>query len=188
MHTYSVILDANVLYSATLRDTMMQLTLTNLFKARWTDDIHREWIDALADRRGIPHNKLERVKELMDRHALDAKVSGYEHLIPTLNLPDPDDRHVLAAAIRANADAIVTFNLKDFPDEALAPYDIEVIHPDDFIVYQIEFSPEKTCEAFKRQRETKHRPPLSAQDMLNTLRRCGLPQTALMLERYQNII
>lgn len=48
MQSYSVILDANVLYSATLRDTLMWLSRTDLFKARWTDDIHREWITALA--------------------------------------------------------------------------------------------------------------------------------------------
>ena len=124
----------------------------------------------------------------MDQKALDAKVTGYETLIPTLTLPDPDDRHVLAAAIRSNADAIVTFNLKDFPQEALTPYDIEVIHPDDFIIYQIEFSPERTCDAFKRQRITKYRPPIEVEDMLQQLRRCGLPQTAQTLERYRNLI
>jgi hypothetical protein len=34
---------------------------------------------------------------LMDLHAADALVTGYEHLIEDLELPDPDDRHVLAA-------------------------------------------------------------------------------------------
>lgn len=188
MRVYSVVIDANVLFSPTLRDAMMRLAMTDLFKARWTDKIHQEWVDAVVTKQGVDRIKAEAVRDLMDLHALDAKIDGYEELIPSLSLPDPDDRHVLAAAIRANADAIVTFNLKDFPEAALTPYDIEVIHPDDFIVYQIEFSPEKTCEAFKRLRKTKHRPPLSVEDMLNILRRCGLPQTALMLERYQNII
>jgi hypothetical protein len=30
----------------------------------------------------------------------------------------------------------VTFNLQDFPPEALEPYDIEAIHPDEFLVNQ----------------------------------------------------
>ena len=51
----------------------------------------------------------------MDSHIRDAKVTGFEPMIDTLELPDLNDRHVLAAAIRCNADAIVTFNLKDFP-------------------------------------------------------------------------
>jgi len=43
----------------------------------------------------------------MDVHAVDALVTGYEDLIPCLQLPDPNDRHVLAAAIRAEAEVIV---------------------------------------------------------------------------------
>lgn len=187
MHSYSVILDANVLYSATLRDSLMWLSQTDLFKARWTDDIHNEWVTALA-KRGYELAKLERLRDLIDQHSLDAKVYGYEALIPMLTLPDPKDRHVLAAAIRSNADAIVTFNLKDFPQDVLAPHNIEVIHPDDFIVYQIEMSPERTCDAFKQQRTTKSRPPLTVTDMLRQLRRCGLPQTAHTLEQYSSLI
>jgi hypothetical protein len=34
---------------------------------------------------------------LMDKHAADALVTGYEDLIPGLQLPDPGDRHVVAA-------------------------------------------------------------------------------------------
>ena len=66
----------------------------------------------------------------------DAVVTGYEPLIGSLHLPDPDDRHVLAAAIRARAQIIVTFNLNDFPAEVLADWDVEARHPDDFLVDQ----------------------------------------------------
>ena len=51
----------------------------------------------------------------------DCLVTGYEPLIPTLALPDPDDRHVLAAAIHGGAGLIVTFNLGDFPASVLGP-------------------------------------------------------------------
>lgn len=95
---------------------------------------------------------------------------------------------MLAAAIRSNADAIVTVNLKDFPADSLTPYGVEVIHPEDCIVYQIEISPERTCDAFKLQRTTKSRPHSSVDDMLSQLRRCGLPQTAHTLEQYRNLI
>jgi len=50
-----------------------------------------------------------------DRHTENCLVTGYETLIQTLTLPDPDNRHVLAAAIVSCADVIVTHNLKDFP-------------------------------------------------------------------------
>lgn len=61
----------------------------------------------------------------------DCLVSGFEHLVDGLDLPDPDDRHVLAAAVRAGAQAIITANLTDFPAAKLKPYAVEAIHPDD---------------------------------------------------------
>jgi hypothetical protein len=59
----------------------------------------------------------------MNEAVRDCLVTGYEDLIESLTLPDPDDRHVLAAAIRAGAEVIVTYNLKDFSPEALARFD-----------------------------------------------------------------
>ncbi|APB34892.1 hypothetical protein GlitD10_2554 [Gloeomargarita lithophora Alchichica-D10] len=53
----------------------------------------------------------------MDRSVPDCLITGYESLIPSIELPDKDDCHVLAAAIRGGVDVIVTFNLKDFPTE-----------------------------------------------------------------------
>ena len=126
MSQYTVLFDANVLYPAPMRDALMQLAVTDLFKAKWTADIHREWIDALL--RNEPHRDraaLERTRNLMDRATRDCLVTGYEALVPALTLPEADDRHVLAAAIVGRCDAIVTQNLKDFPPEALAPFGIE---------------------------------------------------------------
>lgn len=44
MSQYTVLFDANVLYPAPMRDALMQLAVTDLFKAKWTADIHREWM------------------------------------------------------------------------------------------------------------------------------------------------
>ena len=60
----------------------------------------------------------------------DSLVTGYEDLIDSLQLSDPDDRHVLAVAIRADADAIITFNQRDFEEAELAKYDVYTEHPD----------------------------------------------------------
>jgi hypothetical protein len=78
---FTVVLDANVLYPAPLRDLFMRLMLTDLFKARWTDKIHEEWIEALLRKDKHDRATLERTRDLMDEHALDAKVTGYENLI-----------------------------------------------------------------------------------------------------------
>jgi hypothetical protein len=55
----------------------------------------------------------------MNRVVPDCLVTGYEHLIEGLDLPDPDDRHVLAAAIRANAQATVTLDSIDLAPGAV---------------------------------------------------------------------
>lgn len=188
MSKFTVVLDACVLYPAPLRDTLMRLAMTDLFKAHWTDHIHEEWISALLRQNAFTRAKLERVRDLMDAHAKDAKVSGYEQLIDTLDLPDPNDRHVLAAAICCGADAIVTFNLKDFPEERLAPYGIDVLHPDDFIYYQIDMAPSTCCGVIKQQRLALKNPKVGIEDFLATLQKQQLPQTVSVLKEYIELL
>ena len=119
--TSSVVYDACVLYPPPLRDFLMQLALTDLFRAKWKDAIHDEWMhNRQAARPDIKPEELQRTRQLMDSGVRDALVTGYKFLIPTLSLPDENDRHVLAAAIHSQASVIVTFNLKDFPEESLA--------------------------------------------------------------------
>ena len=109
MATFTALYDACVLYPAPLRDLLMRLALTDLFRARWTDAIHEEWIrNVLANRSDLKREQLERTRDLMNAHVRDCLVTGHENLIEGLNLPGPDDRHVLAAAIRAGAGVIVT--------------------------------------------------------------------------------
>jgi hypothetical protein len=92
-----------------------------------------------------------------------------------LTLPDPDDRHVLAAAIRGGAEVIVTYNLTDFPVETLARFDIEALHPDDFVVGLLDAAPGVVCATVKRQREGLRNPPKTADELLTTLEGQGLP-------------
>lgn len=100
MAQFTAIYDACVLYPAPLRDLLMQLALTDLFRAKWTDRIHEEWMgNLLANRSDLQRVQLERVRDLMNAHVRDSLVSSYEFLESALELPDPDDRHVLAAAI-----------------------------------------------------------------------------------------
>ena len=68
---------------------------------------------------------------------------------------------MLAAAVRANAAVIVTFNLKDFPPEALAPYDITAVSPDDFLLDHLELYPAETLQCLFDLVASRHRPPLA---------------------------
>ncbi|SEH04915.1 hypothetical protein [Candidatus Venteria ishoeyi] len=75
MAYFSVGYDACVLYPAPLRDLLMRLALTDLFRAHWTDQIYQEWINALLRTGKHPPEQLENVKNLMDTHVRDAKVT-----------------------------------------------------------------------------------------------------------------
>ena len=174
--------DANVLYPAPLRDFLMHLALTDLFRARWTDDIHDEWIrSVLRDRPDLTPEQMTRTKELMNAHVRDCVVKGYRQLIPGLELPDADDRHVLAAAIRCRADVIVTFNLDDFPAEAVARYGIEAQHPDEFVLHLLDLNSGKVCAAAERHRLSLKNPPKTPAEYLDTLLTQGLPQSVATL-------
>ena len=155
MASFTVFYDASVLYGSALRKFLMHLAMTGLFCARWSDGVHEESMTALLrNRPDLSREKLERTWMLMDKHAEDALVTGYEDLIDGLHLPDPDDRHVLAAAIRGRADVIVTVNVRDFPEEALEPFGIEAQHPDEFIAHLIDLAAGVVIGAAERHRES----------------------------------
>lgn len=165
MDTFTVIFDSCVLYRAPLRDVLLELSVEGIFRARWTDQIHEEWIrNVLATRPDIDPGQLAPTRALMDQAVPDCLVTGHESLADRLKLPDPDDRHVLAAAIVARAGAIVTFNTKDFPECVLEPYGIEAQHPDDFLIYQFDLAPGAVCTAIKRLRERLKRPPMTVEE------------------------
>lgn len=186
MNSFTVVFDANVLYPAPLRDLLVRLAMTGLFRARWTDRIHEEWMrNLLKNRPDITPTQLERTRLLMDSNCHDCLVTNYEELIDHLQLPDEDDRHVLAAAIRCGADAIITHNIKDFPDTELAKYGIEAIHPDDFVINNIDLNIAKVLEAVRKHRASLKNPIVDVDTYFDTLLRQGLPQTVEVLRAYK---
>ena len=189
MSGVTALYDPCVLYPAPLRDLLMHLALTDLFRAKWTDDIHEEWMrSVLTTRPDLRREQLERSRDLMNAHVRDCLVAGYEDLIDGLALPDPDDRHVLAAAIRAGVNVIVTFNLKDFPPDALGKYGIEAEHPDDFVVHLLGTDSAAVCAAVKRHRLSLKRPPKSVAAYLEALERHGLVRTVEELRGFHGLI
>jgi hypothetical protein len=115
-------------------------------------------------------------------------VTGYQALIPTLELPDPDDRHVLAAAIVGRCDVIVTQNLRDFPADALAPYGIEAQHPDNFLSNHLNLEPGLFCDVIRKVRARLKNPPFTAQQYLTILTQHGLVATASELVQFTNLV
>lgn len=117
----------------------------------------------------------------MRDHFEDWEITGYEDLIPALKCEEAD-RHVLAAAIRGAASQIVTFNTKHFANEALEPYGIEAIPPDEFFLNALHMYPKDTAEVILQQVAALRRPQLSVDNVLATLAKCGAPQFAREVE------
>ncbi len=182
---FTVVYDACVLYPAPLRDLLMHLALSDLFRARWSNMLHDEWMrNVLANRPDLSPDRLERTRDRMNHSVRDCVVSDFEYMISSINLPDPDDRHVVAAAIHCGASLIVTFNLKDFPDDALKPYNLAAQHPDDFIVDLLDLHPAGVLEAAASHRRSLKSPPKTADEYLDTLLAQGLTQTVAVMRQW----
>jgi predicted nucleic acid-binding protein len=180
--TFTVILDACVLYPAPLRDLLLRLATEGLYRPKWTDKINDEWKrNLLKNRSDLEEESLNHTIDLMNRTFKDAKVTNYNKLIGVLELPDPDDRHVFAAAIRCGADLIVTENLKDFPKEQISEYDIDVQSPDIFIQHLIDLDWEACCRALVKQKRSLNNPPKTREEMRDTFKQIGIPNSADLL-------
>lgn len=188
-YRYTAVLDACVLYPAPLRDLLLSIATEGVFRARWTEKIHAEWTRNLLIKRPDLHpDSLARTVALMNEAVDDCLVHNYEYLIDSLVLPDLNDRHVLASAIVGHADAIVTFNLKDFPEAAVSPHGIEILHPDDFLIAQYDLNPIGMLSIVKAHRERLRKPPKSVDEFITTCEQQGLPQLCVVLRQAVELI
>ena len=179
------VLDANVLYSASLRHLLISLAVAEAFEARWTDMIQDEWTRSLLrDKPHLDARRIARTRQLMDTFVDDAIVTGYEPLIAGLTLPDPNDRHVLAAAIHCGATIIVTKNVKDFPATALAPHGIGAVPPDAFVRSLFDANPDAVIEGARSHRSELLNPPRSPAEYLAALESDDLTTTAAALRNH----
>jgi predicted nucleic acid-binding protein len=187
--TFTAFFDANVFYGARLRSLILFLAQTKLFRARWSDRVHDEWIRNLLEKRpSLQRADLMRTRQLMDAAVLDALVTGYEPLINAMDLPDPDDRHVLAAAVVCKASCIVTFNISDFPEESLAPYGLHAVHPDDFLRDVESVDPAAFADAVWQDLDHYRAPPLDLPEYVVALRKAGVPRIAEQISKLAPIL
>ena len=185
----TVVVDACVLYSASIRDLVVRLADIGLCHPKWSDHIHTEWIShLLLNRPDISLNSLNKTRQLMNDTIYGSLVQNYQSLIPQLQLPDENDCHVLAAAIASGADTIVTFNLDDFPEENLSPYSIHAEHPDQFLAEILDSNELKFCEILKVQRRALRRPQVSIDEMLTNLGAQGLRETVTRLSSLKEFL
>ena len=134
-HTQRVFVDANVLFSRTLRDWLFLLRIEtdSSFQVHSTEDVLNETLYKLRRKNSAwSGGQISRLRKKLEEN-IDEIVLDYTMDIP-YNGSDPNDRHVHAAAAASHADILLTAD-KTFAqmaqDDSL-PY--SVYGCDDFFV------------------------------------------------------
>ena len=172
---FSAVLDANVLYPFSLRDTLLRLAELELYTPLWSARILEEMTRNLVEQR-ITEEQAARIEQAMRQAFEEAEVdpAEIERLEPAIT-NDPKDRHVLAAAVAADSELIVTFDLDDFPPEACDPVGVEAIHPDEFLLDLYDLDPEGVRAALEQQAGDLN-PPWPLDELLRALTKAGVPR------------
>lgn len=179
MARFSAFLDACVLVPIMLTDTLLRLADAELFRPLWSESVLRETLEAaITVHADLQAEAIISRMDAMRASFEDACVMGWEGLVPGISLPDPDDRHVVAAALKGRADVIVTFNAKDFPVDELQAFGIEVQHPDNFLLNQLDLDSNLAIAVLLDQAAATRRPAITPKALVERLARCGVPRFA----------
>jgi predicted nucleic acid-binding protein len=166
---FPVVLDACVLVPHPLVDALLRFADEGTYRPLWSEDILAETRRTMIGKLDISEERADYRIRMMRENFIDAEVTGYKDLIGGMK-NDEKDRHVLAAAVRERAEVIVTTNLKDFPDDALKPYQIKVVHPDDFLLDQLDLYEEATRSVVQGMSDSYTNPSFTPHDILDALR------------------
>lgn len=129
---------------------MLRLAETpRLYVPKWSDKIMTEMRRTIIGKLKKSDVQADHLIESLRQAFPEAWVTQCNELESVLT-NDPKDRHVLATAIRSSAQTIVTFNLKHFPSEVLKAYDVEPLHPDEFLVNQFHLDDGLVIQKFTR--------------------------------------
>lgn len=162
-----VVLDANVLFPFTLRDTLLRAAAAGFYQVRWTDQILDEATRNLISTGRMTAEQATRLRSAMERAFPEAAVQGYERLIAAME-NEQKDRHVAAAAVKAGAQVVATANLKDFerlPDGVVAQA------PDAFLCHLFDRDPDAFVELLRDQAADLVKPPMTFEELLERLDR-----------------
>jgi hypothetical protein len=177
----TALLDACVIVPYSLGDTLLRAAARELYQVYFSEQILIE----------TTRNREERGKTPEDRSRLAKKAQSFQAAVKQA-FPDaiveaspeleaqmtnhPGDRHVLASAVRAQElngvgiEFIVTRNLKHFPKESLDPYQIQAIHPDDFLVELCDRNTDELVySSIKDQASKRRKPPVTTLEMIGLL-------------------
>jgi predicted nucleic acid-binding protein len=171
---FVAIYDSCVLFPRTMRDILTRVAAAGLVRAQWSEHIHRELGEKLVVKYPdmAEGTQIDKLIEFLTATVPDCLVVGYEGLIDSFDLPDPNDRHVAAAAIKAGAQVIVTRDGRGFPDEFLDQHDMCLKDPDDFVADLIDL-PRAGPVMHQIVTEMAEDADLDVADVIKKLRRTG---------------
>ncbi|GAA6623704.1 PIN domain-containing protein [Scytonema sp. NUACC26] len=134
MRNFSALLDACVLFPTSLSDTLLTTAYKGLYRVHFSIQIVDEAVRNRVKRGKMNQASADKFKAALFDAFPQALVEAPKNLENKVE-NHPKDRHVLASAVHAKVDIIVTSNLKHFSESSLLPWDIEAMHPDDFLIY-----------------------------------------------------
>lgn len=159
---FCVVLDANVLFPFTVRDTLLRAAALGMFQVYWSEEILDEATRNLIAAERMNDEQAAHLMAAMRNAFPEALVRGHEELIPSMP-NDEKDRHVAAAAVKAGAQVIVTSNLKDFHP---MPGGVEALSPDDFLLDLFDLASGAMVELLKDQAAALKSPPVTFDELL----------------------
>lgn len=176
---FIVLLDANVLFPFSLRDTLLRAAAAGFYQVRWSSQILDEMARNLVSTGAMPEEKARRLRAIMEREFPEAEVTGYDHLIASMKNHEKD-RHVVAAAVKAGAQVVTTANLRDFSE---LPEGIEAQSPDAFLCNSFDLDPEGFINLLREQAADLTNPPMTFHELLDRLARV-VPDLASAVREY----
>ncbi|GLW91587.1 hypothetical protein Aglo03_24030 [Actinokineospora globicatena] len=185
-----VFVDANVLYSRTLRDWLalgQSLSPGEVYRVYWTEDVLAETLYHL--RRDHPDWDGAKIAKLRDRLAAvfaDGRVEDFV-VDDSYQGADGNDRHVHAAAVACRADVLLTgdkgFVVAGAEADAL-PY--EVYRPDEFFLLVDDIAPRLVAGVTREQTEYYLRVGGGRADLAEKLSGAGCPRFAERVRAHQS--
>jgi predicted nucleic acid-binding protein len=189
---FRAVLDTNVLFPFSLRDTLLRLAEPDpspapapLYIPLWSERILDEMVRNLVEDGRMDQDRADRLASVMRSAFEDASVGKDAIAAPEGSMTnDPGDRHVLAAAVAGGAEAIITFNLEHFSPDACEPFGVEPTHPDEFLLALYGIAHELVVEEVRQQAADLTNPPWSFEDLIGALERAGVERFADALRNH----
>ena len=138
---FKVVLDACVLANFSVCDLLLTLAeKPRMYLPRWSQKLLDETYDTHVKKLGWEKKIADTFQNSLHEAFPEALVEDFEHLIDKCQNQEKD-RHVLACAIHCKSELLLTFNLSDFPEESRAVWQINALHPQDYLLTLYDMNP-----------------------------------------------